>query len=70
VDTDTEEEPLDCLTTTKTLQAIAMRMLQEEMVSIQVPQEEMMQKMVMMIQLHPMVVTRIQMMIQSQPTQQ
>jgi hypothetical protein len=45
-------------------------MLQEETVPIQVPQEETMLKMVMMTQLHPMVVTRIQMMIQSQPMQQ
>jgi hypothetical protein len=35
-----------------------------------VPQEEAMLKMVMVTQLHSMVVTRIQMMIQSQPVQQ
>jgi hypothetical protein len=38
-------------------------MLQEETVPIQVPQEETMLKMVMMTQLHPIVVTRIQMII-------
>jgi hypothetical protein len=45
-------------------------MLQEETVPIQVPQKEAMLKMVMMTQLHPMVVMRIQIMIQSQPMQQ
>jgi hypothetical protein len=52
------------------LQATAMRMLQEETVPIQVPQEEAMLKMVMMTQLHPMEVMRIQIMTQSQPMQQ
>jgi hypothetical protein len=45
-------------------------MLQEKTVLIQVPQEEAMQKIVMMIQLQLMVVTRTQRTIQSQPTQQ
>jgi hypothetical protein len=45
--------PWSCLRTTQMLQVIAMRMLQEETEPIQVPQEEMMQKMVMMTQLHP-----------------
>jgi hypothetical protein len=55
--------PWSCLRTTLTPHATAMRMLQEETVPIQVPQEETMLKMVMMTQLHPIVVTRIQMII-------
>jgi hypothetical protein len=41
--------PWSCLRTTKMLQAIAIRTLQEEMMPFQVPQEETMLKMVMMI---------------------
>jgi hypothetical protein len=70
VDTDTEEEPMELPEDHLTLQVTAMRTLQEETVPIQVPQEETMLKMVMMTQLHLMVVTWIQMMIQSQPMQQ
>jgi hypothetical protein len=46
------------------------RSLQDETVLIQVPREEMMQKVVVRTQLHEMVVMMTQMMIQSQPPQQ
>jgi hypothetical protein len=62
VDTDTEEEPMDLLEDHPDATSDRMRMLQEETVPIQVPQVETILKMVMMTQLHPMVLTRTQMM--------
>jgi hypothetical protein len=47
-----------------------MRALQEEMAMIQVPQMEMRMRVVMMTQVHQVMTTTIQMMIQSQPPPQ
>jgi hypothetical protein len=46
---------------------VLMKTPQEETAPIQAPQEAIMQKMVVMTQLHQMVVMMIQMMTQSQP---
>jgi hypothetical protein len=70
VDTDNEEEPMELPEDHPDASSGRMRMQQEETVLIQKPQAEMMMKMVMMTQPHPMVVMRTQMMIQSQSLQQ
>jgi hypothetical protein len=69
VDTDTEEEPMELREDHLDAASNNNEDATEGDGADPGAQEETMPKMVMMTQLHPIVVTRIQMMIQSQPTQ-